>query len=271
LQTLVFGISAVKMKVSKVTTDKILLFGDSITEQSYNQEYGFNLSPALQQEYFRKLQIVARGYGGYNTEHARWILKPTLEAEAAGGSRIRLLIVFFGTNDSAQNAQQHVSLERYAENLRCLATEALEHKVPIILVGPAPVDEHKMNGDRATLTNLAYSNAAGKVAKECSSPFIDLWHGFLASKGWKEGDPIPGKLGENTNQTLDDLLTDGVHFSGKAYRVWYDLLLETIRREHPDLRTENLPTVLPGIADIDNSDLPASLWQDVKVASQGTL
>jgi lysophospholipase L1-like esterase len=253
------------MEASKVTVDKILLFGDSITEQSYNQEYGFNLAPALQHEYFRKLQVAARGYGGYNTEHARHILHPTLDAEAAGGSGIRLLVIFFGTNDSAQNAQQHVPLERYAENVRFLATEALRRKVPIILVGPALVDEHKTDGDRAIMTNLAYSNAVGKIAKELEVPFIDLWHAFLESKCLKEGDPIPGKLGEKTDQSLDDLLTDGIHFTGKAYKIWYDLLCETIRKEHPELRTENLPTILPHISDVDNSDLPASLWREVKV------
>lgn len=256
------------MNVAKVTVDKILLFGDSITEQSYNQEYGFNLAPALQHEYFRKLQVVARGYGGYNTEHARYILNPTLDAEAAGGSKIRLLVVFFGTNDSAQNSHQHIPLGRYAENVHLLATEAMRRKVPIILVGPALVDEHKTDGDRATMTNLAYSNAVGKIARELKVPFIDLWHAFLQSKGLKEGDPIPGKLGEKTDQNLDDLLTDGVHFSGKGYRIWYDLLRETIRTEYPELRTENLATILPHISDVDNSDLPASLWRDVKVAEQ---
>lgn len=253
------------MEVAKVTVDKILLFGDSITEKSYNQEHGFGVSPALQHEYFQKLQVIVRGYGGYNTEYGRYILNPTLEAEAAGGSKIRLLVIFFGTNDAAQNTHQHVSLDRYTENIRFLATEALERKVPVILVGPALVDEHKTYGDRAIMTNLSYSNATGKVAMELNLPFIDLWHAFLESKGWKEGDPIPGKLGDKTDQNLDDLLTDGIHFSGKAYRIWYDLLRETIRERHPELRTENLPTTLPHLEDVDNSDLPASLWRDVKV------
>lgn len=189
-----------------------------------------------------------------------------MEAEAAGGSATRLVVIFFGTNDAAQNEHQHVPIERYTENIRYQALEASKKNVPIILVGPAVVDEHKTGGDRATLTNLAYSDAVANVAKELKLPFVDLWHAFLEAKGWKEGDPIPGKLGDQTDKNLDDLLTDGIHFSGKGYRVWYDSLREAIRRELPALRTENLPTVLPHIFDIDNSDLPASLWQDVKVA-----
>ena len=255
------------MEVAKVTVDKILLFGDSITELSYNQEYGFNLAPALQHEYFRKLQVVVRGYGGYNTEHARHILNPTLDAETAGGSKIRLVTIFFGTNDSAQNSQQHVPLERYRENISFLATETLKRKIPVILVSPALLDETKADGDRSTMTSLAYSNAARKVAEDLELPFIDLWHGFLASTGWKEGDgAFPGQLGGKDSKALADLLTDAVHFSGKGYRVWYELLLETIRTKYPELRTENLPTILPHISVVDNSDLPATLWKEVEVA-----
>lgn len=252
-------------EVAKVTVDKILLFGDSITELSYNQEYGFNIAPALQHEYFRKLQVVARGYGGYNSEHARHIINPTLDAETAGGSTIRLMTIMFGTNDLATNIQQHISPERYAENTRFLVSQALRRQIPVVLVGPGPFDECCSLPNRTALNHLAYSNATRLVAEELRVPFIDLWHGFLGSKGWTDGDPIIGKKGEATDQDLGDLLTDGVHFSGKGYRIWYDLLIKVIRDKHPELRTENLPTILPHIYDVDNSDLPASLWQDVSV------
>lgn len=254
------------MEVAKVTVDKVLLFGDSITELSYNQEFGFNLAPALQHEYFRKLQVVVRGYGGYSSEHARHILNPTLDAETAGGSKIRLAVIFLGTNDASVNAAQHVTLERYAENMRFLATEAGKRNIPTVLVGPALVDERKMEEDQFNKDGLAYSNAAKEVAKSLGLPFIDLYHAFLEFRGPGEED-APSRL-EQTNENLDQLLSDGVHFSGKGYRIWYDLLLDTIRREFPELRTENLPTILPHFYDVDRSDLPATLWQDVKVAKQ---
>ncbi|OZJ02052.1 hypothetical protein BZG36_05371, partial [Bifiguratus adelaidae] len=160
----------------------------------------------------------------------------------------------------------HVPLERYEDNLRFLVRQALSRKIPVILIGPAPFDEYSAgSNDRSTMDNCAYSETARHVAEEIGVPFIDLWHGFLESKGWKEGQPIIGKTGEATDQNLRDLLTDGVHFSGKAYRLWYDFLLRTIRDKYPELRMENLPTVLPHIFDIDNSNLPDSLWQEVKV------
>lgn len=248
-------------EIAKVTIDKILLFGDSITEMSYNQEFGFNLAPALQHEYFRKLQVVARGYGGYTSEHGRYIIGPTLDAEEAGGSEIRLMTVFFGTNDASVDA---VPLERFIVNLTFIAKMGIERQIPLIIVGPGLINEYADVPDKSTLRNLEYSNAASKVASNLGVPFIDLWHAFLESKGWAAGDPIPGKRGDKSTQALDDLLSDGVHFTGNGYRIWYDLLLQTIRDRYPELRTEKLPTTLPHIFDVDNSDLPASLWQDVK-------
>lgn len=89
------------------------------------------------------------------------------------------------------------------------------------------------------------------------------------SKGWVEGDPIPGRRGDKSHQVLNDLLSDGVHFTGKGYKIWYEILRQTIRETYPELKSENLPMILPHIVDIDNSDLPASLWQDVKAQELG--
>jgi lysophospholipase L1-like esterase len=252
-------------EAAKVTLDKILLFGDSITEGSYDQALGFNISPALQHEYARKLEVVARGFAGYNSEHARHILNPILDAESAGGSKVILVVIFFGTNDSARNDLQYLPIQRSAENLHFLATAALKRNIPAILVGSAPADENRASGDKAALDHLAYSNAAHTVANVLNVPFVDLWHAFMESKGWKEGDPIIGKKGEETDQNLEDLLPDGVHFSPKGYRIWYELLLETIRESFPGLRKENLPKILAGYDEIDNSDLASSIWKGAGV------
>ncbi|RFU27834.1 hypothetical protein B7463_g8497, partial [Scytalidium lignicola] len=248
-------------EAAKVTVDKILLFGDSITEMSYNQEFGFNLAPALQHEYFRKLQVVARGYGGYTTEHARWIVRPTLDAEEAGGSKIRLMTMFFGTNDASDGA---VSLERFVQNLEYVVKVVLERKIPLIIIGPTLIDADQGIEDKNTMRNLEYSKAAEKFANGLGIPYIDLWHAFLKAKGWTERDLAPENGGKEKDRSLRDLLSDGVHFTGKGYRIWYDLLIQTISEKFPDLRTENLPTTLPHIYDVDNTNLPASLWQDVK-------
>jgi len=255
-----------------LTTDKIILFGDSLTEQSWNQEFAFNVSPALQHEYFRKLQIVTHGYGGYNSEHARHILEPMLDAETAGGSRIKLLVIFFGTNDASEatNTRQHVPIQRYAENLRFLTTQALLRGIDVILVGPALTG--KSVTDRSSETNRAYSETVKQVAGGLNVPFVDLWTAFQTyngsfpnsdhrQSGNENADARTGD--ERTNKSTELLAPDGVHFAGEGYRIYYKLLIRAIRESFPPLRTENLPTVLPHIFDIDETDFPASLWRPV--------
>jgi len=154
------------------------------------------------------------------------------------------MTVFFGTNDASVGA---VTPERFIENLTFIAKLVAGRGIPLVIVGPALINEDAGITEKSTMRNFAYSNAACKVASELGVPFIDLWHAFLKSKGWMEGEPIPGERGDHCGH-FDDLLSDGVHFTGKGYKIWYDLLLQTIRDFYPELVTENLPTTLPHIS-----------------------
>lgn len=258
------------LAVRRVTHDKILLFGDSLTELSSDVlSLSFALTPALQHHYFRKLSVVARGYGGYSSEHLHHVLLPTLRAETLAGERVRLLVLEIGTNDAAMNEMQFVTVARYSENLRWMVENARAEGVEkVIVVGLGPVDEEMLASpvDKSTMRNLEYAEAARAVAEECGVPFVDLWHALLFSTGWKKGQPVPGEQGKGGGAGLKPLLTDGVHFSADGYRIWYRELLVTIRERFPELRTEALPTVLPHIFDVDRDNLPATLWQEVKAS-----
>ncbi|GLI73194.1 isoamyl acetate-hydrolyzing esterase [Penicillium ochrochloron] len=226
--------------------DKIVLFGDSITELSSNQKHGFGLAPALQHEYFRRLQVITHGYGGYNTEHGRHLLDPILDVEMAGGHEIRLLTIFFGANDAADVSctQRHVPVERYAENLKYIVLRAQSRNIPVIIVAPAIAsggEESLLRG--LSLRSHTYSEAACSVAQALDVPIVDLWKAF------------------SHHEQPSKLFTDGVHLNGLGYKAWYGLLLQTIRDRYPALRSENMPCVLPGIFDIDNNNLPETLWQ----------
>ncbi|KIW97694.1 uncharacterized protein Z519_01278 [Cladophialophora bantiana CBS 173.52] len=286
-----------------IAINKIVLFGDSQTEQSSSQAGGFNLAPALQHEYWSKLQVITHGYGGYNTEHGRHIINAILEAEAPAPTqtsrprcpKIELLVIFFGTNDAADpkhnTLSQCVSIDRYKENLSYMVKVAKGRGVEaVVLVGPAPVNELAPEAplDRSTERARQYSDAAaqvaGKFGKRNNVTFVDLWQAFMDSAGWTEEQPIPGQKirvagGEcdgavqssypsralATSGALAGLLaSDGVHFTAKGYRIWYDLLRHTIREQWPALRSENLKTIFPHILDIDTNNLPASLWQHLE-------
>lgn len=256
------------LAIRRVTHDKILIFGDSITELSSDiLTLSFALTPALQHYYFRKLSVVARGYGGYSSMHLRHVLLPMLRAETAAGETVRLLVVEMGTNDASERDIQHVPVKTYSENLQWVVEQAMKAGVErVIVVGPGPVDEDMLEPPvyNRVMSNLEYSEAAKAVAKRCDVPFINLWHTMMSQVGWEKGQPVPGVSGTG-GTVLRELLTDGVHFTGKGYRIWYDELLSIIKNNFPELRSEALPTVLPHIFDVDKDNLPNTLWQEVEV------
>ncbi len=237
------------LAVRRVTYDKFVLLGDSLTELSSDVlSLNFALTPALQQHYSRKLAVVARGYGGYSSEHLRHVLLPTLKAETAAAEKIRLLILAIGTNDASLNPMQAVTTDRYAQNMSWMIEQAkVSGAERVIVVGPGALDETKLESPiyNKTKRNLEYAEVAKELSKDHGVPFINMWEELLLAAGWRQGESIPGEQESGMTGGLGDLLTDGVHLSGDGYRIWYTALLKTIRAEFPELRSEALSPVQP--------------------------
>ncbi|EMG49202.1 hypothetical protein G210_0109 [Candida maltosa Xu316] len=247
--------------------DKFLLFGDSITQYANDQTHGFVLQPALQNLYIRKLDIINRGYAGYNSEHARLIFPEILKIE----KNIKLVTIFFGTNDAKDyvNDIQTVELDRYVENIGYLIELAHQHNIKVIVIGPGLHDPklaketwRKLGRfvDKDISSNKRqweYSEAAKKVATQYNVPFVDLWNALRESQGWSQEQVFDGEKGVGS---LGHLLHDGVHFTGVAYKVLYDKIVETIDGEYPELSAGNLPLKLAEWVNIDPKNLSSSIF-----------
>lgn len=225
---------------------KFLLFGDSITEFAFNsraqegESDQFALGAALCNDYTRKLDIVQRGFSGYNSRWGLKILPRVLENE----QNIVLSTIFFGSNDACLGGHQRVPMEEYASNTRKMISMLREKNIKPILVGPGLIDQERFEAPRKEevergyiRTNEsfeAYSNKLQQIATEDKIPFVDLNTAFR-----REG-------GENWR----DLFRDGLHFSGKGYEIFYNELLKSIRIHYPELAPECIPTRLPGWRDV---------------------
>jgi len=238
--------------------DKILLFGDSLTEQSYEQSRGFGFGAAITDAYKRKLDVVSRGFGGYNTRYALKIL-PQIIPPPSATSRIRLMTVFFGANDAVQEGQlQHVPLDQYRENLKKIVThEVLKpHDPKFILITPPPIceyttqDEDKKKG-RDYIQRLAprtkmYADTTLAVGKELGIPVANLWEAFMNYAGGLQGDkPLPGSKDIPKNEKLASLLRDGLHFNPKGYEIMYEEVMKIILSSYPEFDPEKLEFVFP--------------------------
>ncbi|XP_068636799.1 GDSL esterase/lipase At5g62930 [Aristolochia californica] len=180
---------------------QIVLFGDSITEQSF---WPGGWGASLADTYSRKADVVVRGYSGYNTKWALFLLNELFPLGFA--TPPVAVTVFFGANDAAllgrTGERQHVPIEDYKENLRKIVHHLKEcsETMLVVLITPPPIDESGRKeyarlqyGDNATelpeRTNEmagVYAEACRGVAKDLGALSIDLWSKMQEKEGWQK-------------------------------------------------------------------------------------
>ncbi|CAK9780049.1 SGNH hydrolase [Cutaneotrichosporon oleaginosum] len=216
--------------------DAVVLFGDSITSQQYVPG---SMQARFCDAYRRTLDILNRGYGGYNTRWARQIFDTIFaKADEAGHVPVvRLVTIWFGANDSVlpdaeQAVAQHVPLDEYEANLRFflegLTSPASPYAVAharglnIVLVTPPPLCVPLMGGgafarEREPATTKAYADVvlrlgeeyAGKAGENWRIGTVDMWGATLKAAG-----------GEG--EELAKYLSDGLHLTSEGYAVFWD-------------------------------------------------
>ncbi|KAG0166516.1 hypothetical protein DFQ28_007190 [Apophysomyces sp. BC1034] len=218
---------------------------------SYNpalQGFGANLANAYQ----RKIDVINRGFSGYNTDWALPVFKqllPTRQEQAQQAASVRLITIFFGANDAALPISfQHVPLDRFKKNLNMLLDLVLSPdsrfynpKARVMLITPPPLNEPQWqrrceeNGEalnRTAESARVYADAVREVGRDCEVVVVDLWTKIMDRC-------------ELERRDLSDFLFDGLHLNGNGNQVLYDLLMETIGHEFPEIHPDALEMELP--------------------------
>ncbi|XVE54968.1 hypothetical protein DITRI_Ditri03aG0123700 [Diplodiscus trichospermus] len=179
----------------------IVLFGDSITEQSFRSG---GWGAALADTYSRKADVSVRGYGGYNTRWALFLLHHLFPLDT--NKPPVATTIFFGANDAAllgrNNERQHVPVEEYKANLRKIVNHLKECSptMLIVLITPPPIDEEgRMEYARATYGEKAmtvpertnemagvYARGCVELAGELGIRSINLWSKMQETDGWQK-------------------------------------------------------------------------------------
>ncbi|KZT51244.1 SGNH hydrolase [Calocera cornea HHB12733] len=224
----------------------ILLLGDSITQQG-TQAGGY--SQLLSQAYIRKLDVVNRGYGGYNAKFLYEIVKQmVVEKGTKGLSEVALVTLFIGANDSTDavlNPRQHVPIPLYKEKVKAML-DLFPASVPKILITPPPGQPERFSRligqttpDRTNKVTKQYAAAILEVGLELGVPVVDLFTEF---------EKVP-------EAEWDTLFSDGLHLTPAGYQLLYSALLALIKTKYPALDPDTMPMVFPdwqsGI-DLDN-------------------
>ncbi|XP_044274262.1 isoamyl acetate-hydrolyzing esterase 1 homolog [Varanus komodoensis] len=229
---------------------RIILFGDSITEFSF-QEKGWGT--LLTHRLVRKCDVLNRGLSGYNSRWAKMVLPRLINKEYNSKNTVAVTI-FFGANDAALkdlNPKQHVPLEEYADNLKSMiqylkSVDIAEDKV--ILVTPSPLHEDTWEkeciskGEKLNRLNSItgeYAKACVQVARDCGTDVIDLW-----------------TLMQKNSQGFCCYLSDGLHLSEEGNNFLANQLWPLLEQ-----RTSTLPVLLPYWRDVDHLHPEVSLLE----------
>ncbi|XP_021294422.1 GDSL esterase/lipase At5g45920 [Herrania umbratica] len=233
---------------------KIYLFGDSITEESF-RDGGWGAS--LANLFSRTVDVVLRGYSGYNS---RWALKvldrvfPEAESGGSDGASPPPLAVtvFFGANDAClpdrYAAFQHVPVDEYKQNLHSIVSSLKKRwpKTLILLITPPPIDEDERlrhpyaenpSGlpERTNEAAGAFAKACVETAGECGIPVVDLWTRMQQDPDWRKA-----------------YLRDGLHLTQDGNKVVFEEVVKKLNVG--GLSLEKLTVDLPLLADIDHGD-----------------
>ncbi|KAI0480660.1 SGNH hydrolase [Xylariaceae sp. FL0804] len=225
--------------------NQIVLLGDSLFQGASEVQDGFSFQGALQHQYMRGLDVINRGFSGYNTKNILELLPQIFLPPASSNPRIEYLVVLLGANDAClpiPTNTQGVPIEQYKDNLKKIITHEYiqAHQSKILLVTPPPLDEirttvldldsgHKEPQRRAAVS-AQFSETARQVASEIPGVvLVDLQKALMEKaismtpdfdpQGPPLGYPEGGKRGG-----LEKLLPDGLHMSGEAYRVLFDIV-----------------------------------------------
>lgn len=208
----------------KMTT--AVLFGDSITQEAYEPSRMGWVS-SLSAFWVRRIEVLNRGFGGYNS---RWGLKILNGAVVA--ARPDIVIIFFGANDAVDpQVPQSVPLEEYTSNLREMILR-VRRELPattIILMTPPPVYEpvleenNKLKGkgvlrDRTVERTGKYANAVIALGEELRVGVVDNFYSM---------DP--------TKPSREEYFRDGLHLSAKGNQKVFSNLVALIEGELPSL------------------------------------
>ncbi|XP_077997059.1 isoamyl acetate-hydrolyzing esterase 1 homolog [Glandiceps talaboti] len=225
---------------------KVILFGDSITQHSFNQDgWGSSVADQLQ----RKCDVINRGVSGYNTRWGHIILPQIITKDTA--SDVAMVTVFFGANDASmlkENPQQHVPIDEYKQNLQKMVDYIVSvgiDKEKIVMIGCPPVFEkawEEQCREKGTVLNRNnevtgnYSKQCCEVAKTNNIECIDLWTSMQKDEKWER------------------FLNDGLHLSSAGSKFLADRLLPIVAK-----KTKYIPLQYPYWADVNAENPEESL------------
>ncbi|KAJ1813846.1 isoamyl acetate-hydrolyzing esterase [Coemansia sp. RSA 2598] len=242
-----------------------LTFGDSITQHGTNMRFSGWVNH-LSQFFERRMDVLNRGFNGYNTDYAcnvaHLVLPRKIDVEYPSqencssrhllpnfSPKVELLTICFGTEDSMlAPGDKHVPLKKYADNLRQIVqlvkdpeSQYYSPDTRIVLITPPPVGDSmykafaEKTGASQRRENKAtklYADAVRSLAHELDVKCIDLW---TAIEDGVKAYNATAEAETNQFNGYDQYLSDGLHLSAKGNELLFELIQSLVSTTWPEL------------------------------------
>lgn len=189
------------LEVAKQGDANILFMGDSITDFWRNADGGFAGKPVLD-KYFGQWKVANFGIAGDTTQGVLYRLQ---NGEGKGFSP-KAVMLMIGTNNTARNTAAEI-----AEGIGAIVLQ-LQKDFPdakILLLGIFPRGR-AADPVRATIADI--NRTIAKLHDGSRVHYLDIGKAFLDADG-----NIP-----------QDVMSDGLHPSGKGYEIWAKAVIEPL-------------------------------------------
>ncbi|EHK96984.1 putative GDSL esterase/lipase [Glarea lozoyensis 74030] len=212
---------------------------------------GFAFAAGLSTHVERRLDVINRGFSGYNSSHLLHILEHIIPSTSA--AKVDYILVLLGSNDSClpeSPTGQHISLPEYQRNITTIVNRFLNDTDPkkLFLVTPPPVNEIHLQeaSDGQTLTRhqsftAKYAQVVREVAEELNDQrvvLVDLWSAIMQkarlSTPDQGEDALPGSKASGDNEQLREFLSDGLHLTGAGYKIFLNNVLKAMGDDWKD-------------------------------------
>lgn len=212
---------------------RIVAFGDSTTATRGSLKIYCDQLRGLCDEAGRNVDIINSGVGGNHTDLAMKRFDRDVLQHDPG-----IVIIQFGINDAAVDVwknppatQPRVNLERYAKNLREFVQQLQARKIRVILMTPNPLRwterlkqlygkppyrPDDVDGFNVLLSQ--YSAATRQVAHSEKVTLIDVDEAFR-------------KFADQSGQSMDDLVLDGMHPNEKGHTLIANLIFKELSQK----------------------------------------
>ncbi|SPO39528.1 uncharacterized protein PSFLO_05009 [Pseudozyma flocculosa] len=217
---------------------KVYLIGDSLTQFSWTSN---GLAAVLADRYQRRLDVINRGFSGYNsTIVTGFVERLAREGDLDG---VKLVTIWLGANDSVLPGEARaVDPQTYSSNLVRLVS-LLPADARVLLLTPPPFcaaarAEHERANpdvvaakDREEGHTRLYSSACLRAADEVRGS-----RGTVAAVElcYLMEDEAVRRYGDR-DEGLKKFLHDGVHLTQEGYKIVSNAVVQAIERHFPDL------------------------------------